>query len=649
MPTRFCRRSPARLNLAAAGGLDLAHAADLATNVMSAFKLSVGDLTDINDLLAQGAASSNTSVGELGEAIKAVGPVAAELGIPIKEIVELLGAMANNGIKGQEAGTALKTSLGRLVDVTPKAAAAFAKLDLSVKDFQDSQGNLDLQGLLKAMRAAGAGTEEFVKVFGKQHFGKILAASGDELDKVIDKLAETEGAAKRMAEIRMEGLPGQMKRLTSAMEGAALAIAKSGLIDRISDMAIAGADLLSSIATTNPELLNMGVKVAVVAAAVGPAVIVLGAMMRAVSGVAVAMRGLALIMAANPILLVGTLAIAAAAGLAILSDEHKASNQFARQHKDAISELKTELYGATDATEALTAAQKSARQVDLSLQLNDQVAQLEKIQKESQRQAFLARDRLGGGGLFGLGGLGSGDVVDALESVGQYDSLIATFQGVEDGTVGAVEAIKRLQKAFVDMQEAGTDSDVLQEFAEKVGLKDSTPDEVDNLVDQLEVMEVAAREIERLQAEIAALSGTDNGAASGKDIAAVKGSDSKAQNAVDSVRGDSSAKIAAAQAQLEAAHRQMQENLRGVNTLPSVHLGEVPDEANLNKQIAASQAATGKQQVEAVVTGPVTAEIEGKASVDVNITVKGDASTSVGSSDSGDIAVDVGVNNINGE
>lgn len=134
--TQAAEALPAVLNLAAAGGLELQYAADLATDAMSALGIVANNqnLTDFGDSMAKAAQKSNTSVGQLGEAILTVGGTAKDLAGGTTELNTALGIFANAGVKGAEGGTALRNIMLAMTPTTDKAVKAFDKLKVSAYD-----------------------------------------------------------------------------------------------------------------------------------------------------------------------------------------------------------------------------------------------------------------------------------------------------------------------------------------------------------------------------------------------------------------------------------------------------------------------------------------------------------------------------------
>ena len=125
---------PNVLNLAAAGQLDLAYASDMVTDAQTALGIEMQDMTGFVDELAKTASTTNTSVGQLGEAILTIGGTAKFMKGGTEELNQVLGLLADNGIKGSEAGTHLRNMLLKLSDPTDEGANAIENLGLQVFD-----------------------------------------------------------------------------------------------------------------------------------------------------------------------------------------------------------------------------------------------------------------------------------------------------------------------------------------------------------------------------------------------------------------------------------------------------------------------------------------------------------------------------------
>lgn len=219
---------PSVLNLAAAGGLDLAYASDLATDAMAALGIeaSADNLTQFGDQMARASSKANYSVAQLGEAILTVGGTAKNLAGGTVELNTALGVLANRGIKGAEGGTALRNMILSLSAPTDKAAATLKSLGVSAFD---AGGNLNpLNETFKKLDAAMQSMSQEKKtnvlndIFNKVDLKSaeaMLAGCGAEFDNLSASIASSSGAMQDMADVQMDNLKGQMTILGSGLEG----------------------------------------------------------------------------------------------------------------------------------------------------------------------------------------------------------------------------------------------------------------------------------------------------------------------------------------------------------------------------------------------------------------------------------------------
>ncbi|MGK5435250.1 phage tail tape measure protein [Faecalibacterium prausnitzii] len=120
------------LNLAAAANMDLAQASDIVTDYLTAFGLKASDTTHFVDVMAYAMANSNTDVIQLGEAYKACAATATSLGYSVEETTAVLATMANAGVKGGEAGTALNAIFTRLATNTKECGDTLAEYGVQI-------------------------------------------------------------------------------------------------------------------------------------------------------------------------------------------------------------------------------------------------------------------------------------------------------------------------------------------------------------------------------------------------------------------------------------------------------------------------------------------------------------------------------------
>ncbi|EPU4177427.1 phage tail tape measure protein [Escherichia coli] len=228
---------PGVLNMALAGGVELGETADIGSNILTQFNLTADQMDRVGDTLTAAFTRTNTDLRALGETMKYTGPVAAKLGISLEEAAAMAGMLANNGLRGSDAGTAMRASLSRLASPPKAVADALKELGVSVADARGKMRPMEdvLLDLYKATQKYGqvdqvsffkdiAGEEAFV---GLQTL--VAAAGSGELQKLTRELQGARGEADRVAKVMADNLDGDLKNLDSAWEG--LRIRISDLVD----------------------------------------------------------------------------------------------------------------------------------------------------------------------------------------------------------------------------------------------------------------------------------------------------------------------------------------------------------------------------------------------------------------------------------
>jgi|GEM_PF-2865677 len=243
---------PSMLDLATAGAIELGEAADIATNIMSGFGLGVDELQNVVDVLATTATSSNTTILELGEGMTKVGAAGKRLGVDIKDASLAMALMANSGIKGETAGTALAMSLSRLLRQPAEVKAAFEALNITIDESTIKQDGL--VGTLNRLKEAGITTTQMADVFG-QHWSKmssIIDATKADVDKLTAALDGSSGAAQRMADRGIGDYTRAVNSLKSATESLFITMGNdsgaAGLVDGLTGVV----RVLDSLADTLP-------------------------------------------------------------------------------------------------------------------------------------------------------------------------------------------------------------------------------------------------------------------------------------------------------------------------------------------------------------------------------------------------------------
>ena len=234
---------PGALQLAAAAQMDLATAADISTNILTSNKLSVEELTRVNDVLASAASKTNTDVIQLGWAFAELGNVGKLAGLEIEELSSFFGVLANNGIRGTNAGTTLKNSLMALLNPTEKGSKLLKELHIDMNNYVDSTGKFkkgklpELFGQLnKAFEEGKLGPGKMTKAFQKLPSKGLIAfaATGKEkLEELTEAFKNAGGTAEKAANIAFKGLSGSIKLLGSRIDVSMVKFMKTSSLNKI--------------------------------------------------------------------------------------------------------------------------------------------------------------------------------------------------------------------------------------------------------------------------------------------------------------------------------------------------------------------------------------------------------------------------------
>ena len=217
---------PTVLNVAAAGGIDLAYSSDMITDSMSALGLGMDELEGFADKLAKTSQKSNTSISQLGEAILTVGGTAKTLSGGVTELNTMLGLIADNGIKGAEGGTALRNIILSLSAPTDTAAAAMERLNISAFDGSGKMRALsdvfaDFNTALAPLTNQQK-TQALNEIFNKvdlKAVNALLGTSSERFGELAGQIENSTGAAEEMAKTMSDNLQGDMDAFNSALEG----------------------------------------------------------------------------------------------------------------------------------------------------------------------------------------------------------------------------------------------------------------------------------------------------------------------------------------------------------------------------------------------------------------------------------------------
>lgn len=222
---------PDVLNLAASSGMELGRASDIVTDYLTAFGMQIEDTTRLVDVMAYAMSHSNTDTDQLGEAYKNCAATCATFGLNVEETTSWLAKMADAGIKGGEAGTALNSVLSRLYGQNEKTNKAMQQYGLSMyeangkakpftqtmQELEDAMKDMTEQQQFAFLRSV-AGTQQL------SAFSTMLRASAKEAGNFAKELENSAGSAEKMARVMNNNVEGLKKSINSKMEDIKLSI-----------------------------------------------------------------------------------------------------------------------------------------------------------------------------------------------------------------------------------------------------------------------------------------------------------------------------------------------------------------------------------------------------------------------------------------
>lgn len=415
------------MNLAAASGEDLATTSDIVTDALTAFGKSAADSGRLADIMAAASANANTNVSMMGETFKLAAPVAGALGFSMEDTAVAIGLMANAGIKSSQAGTSLRAGLTNLVKPTKQMKEAMEKYGIEVTNTDGTMKSMreivemlrdKLGGLDEAEQAAAAGA-----IFGKNAMSGWLAiinASEDDVEKLTRAIDNSDGTAKKMAETMQDNLAGQLTILKSQLQELAISFGDI-LVPKIRKAVEWVQKQVDAFNDLDPKTKEQIVKFGLLAAAIGPVLVVGGKLVTAVGGIistvgsaieaiggfSAAHAGLAA--ALGPV----TVAIGLAAGAAI------ALKQGYDYIEESARKANPELYNTVDAVEESTGKMSEA-----SNELKGSMEDAEKSIFAVNEQAKKAED-----------------AVKVIEKLGKKGNLTAEEMNI---LKGAVQTLKNI-------------------------------------------------------------------------------------------------------------------------------------------------------------------------------------------------------------
>jgi TP901 family phage tail tape measure protein len=252
--------TPAVLQLASAGMVDVASAADTVTNIMAGYGLEAKDLEETNNILVATFTNSNTSLQGLGETFKYAGSVAKIAGLSLKQTAAMIGLMGNAGHQASVAGTALRSTLLRLQGNLPKVRRVVEKYGLEIKD---SSGKMrDFSEIFRQLGPVVKNASDAQDLFGTYAVAAMSAAveqGTGALDKMIGKIEGAGNIAERISSAQLQTLDGRIKIMQSNFEGLQISIGKAlgpATVKIVDNLSIVLGDLRDAVDGVGVGLLD---------------------------------------------------------------------------------------------------------------------------------------------------------------------------------------------------------------------------------------------------------------------------------------------------------------------------------------------------------------------------------------------------------
>lgn len=281
---------PGVLDLAASSQMDLAQASDMVTDFLTAFGLEAKDATNMANEMAYAQSHSNTTTQQLGEAF---GNCAAQMhtaGQTMETTTALLEAMANQGLKGSEAGTALSAVMRDITQKMENGAIAIGDTSVAVMDQDGNFRNLidimaDVEKATEGMGSAekSAALMQTFTARSIKGVSMALTEGSESLYSYESALNSVDGVAGDMAEGMLNNLNGQLTILKSNVETLLIQIGDilmpkiKGLVENVQKLV----QWFTSLSTKQKEQI---LRWATFAASIGPVLLILGKIMTSIGG-----------------------------------------------------------------------------------------------------------------------------------------------------------------------------------------------------------------------------------------------------------------------------------------------------------------------------------------------------------------------------
>jgi TP901 family phage tail tape measure protein len=302
---------PGVIAAAEASGEDMALVADTVSSALNAFGLEASEASRVADVLAQAANDSAAGIQDMQYTFKYAAPIAKSLGISLEELAAATEIMANNGIRGEQAGTTLRGALIRLSDPPKEAAEALAELGIEITDSQGKMrpfGDIIAQlsektkNMSNAQKLAALST-----IFGTEAASGMLTvieAGPQKLDALTKSLQNSGAASQEAAKKMKDNLKGALEELGGAFETAQITIgnALAPAIQNVAEVLQGLVDWFNNLSPSMQKFIAIGAAVAavftgivasvgIVLAVIGSAVTGFGALATAIAPIGATIAG----------------------------------------------------------------------------------------------------------------------------------------------------------------------------------------------------------------------------------------------------------------------------------------------------------------------------------------------------------------------
>jgi TP901 family phage tail tape measure protein len=453
------------IQFASNAGIDVTQAAETASDAMNVFKVSSKEATDI---LKAAADSSSTSVEAMVMAFSQSSAVAGMANQSMQTLAASLAIMANNGVKGSDAGTSIKTMLLRLSAPTDEAAAKLREVGLSADSFRGADGKmlplanmLDTLGVALSGLSGGQRDQALLKIFGSDAIraGTIMLKSGSAGLASMSQAMAASGSNADAYKTKMSGITGAMQTVSAATERLQIAVATAlGPAFQSASQAVSGfMDFIGKLATDFPGLVTTAASLSVGLLGIGAAAIAIGASLQGLATIiGVTQKAFGLLSSLSVLLSpVGLVAAGVAASIALIAVAARELSPDFKAATDAMLGL-TQAGADTSAADSTDAVRESAVQAAAA---SNEAKILEEQQKVATEKANREKEAAMERGKTIAGQVATPeeklreqvDELKRLRDLGAIDSETFT-RAIGQAKKSAIDDLMRQQKEVDDKQ-----------------------------------------------------------------------------------------------------------------------------------------------------------------------------------------------------